>query len=258
MIPKIIHYCWFGYAPKPKIAEYCMATWKEYLPDYHIMEWNEENFDCNTNPFVKEAYLQKKWAFVSDYVRAHALYKFGGIYLDTDVEIKQNLNLFLKHGAFSGFEKKGFPFTALWGCQKGHLWAERVLHYYDELTGYQQKTNTLVVTDLLIADFKADPFKDEIQFLSHDIVLYPSSYFCLDLERNFATHHFNGSWIGDEIRFKKQLHKEYYRKQYSENVGNRDLLEDMYNSGLINSTELFRFVYKVFFKKIKNKIFTKK
>jgi mannosyltransferase OCH1-like enzyme len=91
------------------LIKFCIQSWNRFLPDYQIIEWNESNFNLEINSYVKEAYLNKKWAFVSDYVRAYALYHHGGIYLDTDVEVKQSLDTFLIHGAFSGFERIGFP-----------------------------------------------------------------------------------------------------------------------------------------------------
>ena len=87
IIPKIIHYCWFGRGKKPDSVEYCVSTWKRFLPDYRIVEWNEDNFPiADACDYVKEAYKSKKWAFVADYVRLVALYEYGGFYFDTDVE----------------------------------------------------------------------------------------------------------------------------------------------------------------------------
>ena len=107
MIPKIIHYCWFGKNPKPSdVLEY-IETWRKFLPDYEIKEWNESNFDIHCNRFVYEAYHIKKFAFVSDFCRLLALYNDGGIYLDTDVEMKKPFDKFLKHKAFVGYEWGG-------------------------------------------------------------------------------------------------------------------------------------------------------
>ena len=85
MIPKVIHYCWFGRNPKPRLAEKCLASWRKYCPDYKIIEWNEDNFDIGSNLYVKQAYESKKWAFVTDVVRLQVLYTHGGIYMDTDI-----------------------------------------------------------------------------------------------------------------------------------------------------------------------------
>ena len=104
MIPKKIHYCWFGRSKMPELALKCIASWKKYLPDYEIKEWNEDNFDLELYPYVREAYNNRKFAFVTDVVRLYALYTEGGIYMDTDVEVLKPLDCFLNHQAFSGFE----------------------------------------------------------------------------------------------------------------------------------------------------------
>lgn len=96
MIPKIIHYCWFGRNPLPDLAKKCIQSWKKFCPDYEIKEWNEDNFDINSNQYVKEAYKAKKWAFVTDYVRLWALVNFGGVYMDTDVEVINSIDVFFE------------------------------------------------------------------------------------------------------------------------------------------------------------------
>lgn len=92
MIEKVIHYCWFGGAEKNEIILTCIESWKKFCPDYKIIEWNENNFDINMCDFIKEAYENKKWVFVSDFVRLYVLYNYGGIYLDTDVELMDSLD----------------------------------------------------------------------------------------------------------------------------------------------------------------------
>lgn len=104
MIPKIIHYCWFGRNPLPPEAEKCIASWRKYLPDYEIKEWNEDNFDVNIIPYTAEAYEVEKYAFVSDYARFWILYKYGGVYFDTDVEVIRPMDDILAKGNFMGFE----------------------------------------------------------------------------------------------------------------------------------------------------------
>ena len=106
MIPKIIHYCWFGGNPLPKCAQKCIASWKKYLPDYEIKEWNESNFDVNIIPYTAEAYKAKKYAFVSDYARFWILYKYGGLYFDTDVEVIKNMDDIIAKGPFMGCENE--------------------------------------------------------------------------------------------------------------------------------------------------------
>jgi hypothetical protein len=104
MIPKIIHYCWFGGKPLPESAKKCIASWRKFLPDYEIKEWNESNFDVNGIKYTREAYRLKKYAFVSDYARFWILYKYGGIYFDTDVEVIKNMDDIIAHGNFMGQE----------------------------------------------------------------------------------------------------------------------------------------------------------
>ena len=101
-IPKTIHYCWFGRNPLPSLAIKCIASWKKYLPDYEIKEWNEDNFDVNVIPYTREAYAAKKYAFVSDYARFKILYEEGGLYFDTDVEVIKPFDDIIARGAFMG------------------------------------------------------------------------------------------------------------------------------------------------------------
>lgn len=103
-IPKVIHYCWFGNNEKPEIILKCINSWKKFCPDYEIIEWNESNFDVNQNRFMKYAYEKKKWAFVSDVARLIVIYKYGGIYLDTDVELNSNIDELLQYDTFFAFE----------------------------------------------------------------------------------------------------------------------------------------------------------
>ena len=121
MIPKIIHYCWFGRNPKPELAVKCIKSWKKRCPDYEIIEWNEDNFDISSCPlYVRQAYEAKKWAFVSDYVRLKVVYDEGGVYLDTDVELKKGLDALLAYDAYFGFEDGTHVNTGLgFGAVKG-------------------------------------------------------------------------------------------------------------------------------------------
>ena len=133
MIPKIIHYCWFGRNPLPELAQKCIASWKKYCPDYQIIEWNEDNFDINCNAYVKEAYEAKKWAFVSDVARLYALVEMGGIYMDTDVEVLKPLDSLLKYEAVSGFESETAIPTGLMAACKGQKLFVELLHEYDTI-----------------------------------------------------------------------------------------------------------------------------
>ena len=137
MIPKIIHYCWFGRNPLPASAMKCIASWRKYLPDYEIKEWNEDNFDVNSIPYTKQAYEAKKYAFVSDSARFWILYYEGGLYFDTDMEIVANMDEIIARGPFMGIEQgaslEGKPMVAPGlglGVEAGHPFYQRMLKTY--------------------------------------------------------------------------------------------------------------------------------
>ena len=113
MIPKVIHYCWFGRGPLPDLAKTCIASWKKYCPDYEIREWNEDNFDIACCDFAKEAYQEKRWAFVSDYARLKVIFQYGGIYLDTDVELVRSLDPLLEHKCYLATESSAGTFGGI-------------------------------------------------------------------------------------------------------------------------------------------------
>lgn len=212
-IPKIIHYCWFGRNPLPPLAIKCIESWKKYLPDYEIKEWNEDNFDVNIIPYTSEAYKAKKYAFVSDYVRFWILYKYGGLYFDTDVEVIKPMDDIIQRGAFMGFEmdskdnKSGSiaPGLGLGTLPKTNLYAELLkmydgVHFNKEDGTLNQKTIVEYTTEVLIA--KGLENKKGIQLIE-GVYIYPSEYFCpidivtkrLHITKNTRTiHHYAASW----------------------------------------------------------------
>jgi mannosyltransferase OCH1-like enzyme len=209
LIPKIIHYCWFGPGEMPELSKRCLESWNHYLPDYKIIEWNEESFDINSNLFVKQAYESKKYAFVADYVRLYALYHHGGIYLDTDVEVIKNLDCFLTHPVFIGFENINFIGTATIGSIQGHPWIRRLLEYYKNRSFIKENgtmdltTNVFTISEICDKEFnwKRD---NNFQILKDGVHIYPNDYFCpkdyftsnITLTKNSHTiHHFEGSWL---------------------------------------------------------------
>ncbi len=135
MIPKMIHYCWFGRNPLPKSVNKCIASWCRFFPDYEIKEWNEDNFDVNIIPYTREAYALKKYAFVSDYARFYILYHYGGLYFDTDVEVIRPMEDILARGAFMGIEQD----ASLVGVAPGlGLGASSGLEVYREILSYYE------------------------------------------------------------------------------------------------------------------------
>ena len=201
MIPKVIHYIWFGRGEKDDRTKHCIETWKKIMPDYEIKEWNEDNFDINYNDFTKQAYKCKAYAYVSDVARLWVLYNYGGIYMDTDVEVYKPLDEFLDQEAFSGFENVHYPITATLGSVKGNPVIKLLLDYYDcrDFTKYDnwedyvinQETNTCIISNLL-SSLGIDRERDEEQHIKHFSV-YPRSYF-FTKDEGYTWHSFNGSW----------------------------------------------------------------
>lgn len=215
MIPKIIHYCWFGGNPLPKAAQDCIESWKKFCPDYEIIEWNESNFDINSNLYTKQAYECRKWAFITDVVRLHALYTYGGIYMDTDVEVVRPLDRFLEHKAFSGFEDLTNIPTGIMAAEKGHPLFRKLVEYYDDrpflVDGVPDlTTNVTTITNLLLPEgFVPNNTYQEVAGFS----LYPYDYFCprdihtmklVTTENTYTIHHFAGSWLPKEETDRKQ------------------------------------------------------
>ena len=145
MIPKKIHYCWFGRGEKPKLAQKCIASWKKYCPDYEIIEWNEDNFDVYAHPYTKYCYENKKWAYLSDYVRLKVVCENGGIYFDTDVEVIKPFDQLLTYEAFYGFENDSNVATGLgFGAVANHITIKSMLQQYDNLKSDEQGNFKLV------------------------------------------------------------------------------------------------------------------
>lgn len=208
MIPKIIHYCWFGRGEKPESVKKYIKGWHEILPDYTFKEWNEDNFDINSNQYVREAYECRRFAFVTDYVRLYALYHEGGIYMDTDVEVLSSFDPFLHHTAFSGFENNCYVPTGMMAAEKGSLWAKELLAGYDNRKfilpngSYDTTTNCEVITDYMVN--KGLILNNQFQDFPGLCTMYPSEYFCPKDNRTgkikctsktVCIHHFSGSWL---------------------------------------------------------------
>lgn len=211
-IPKIIHYVWVGNNEKPKDIKRCMETWKKHLKDYEIIEWNEKNFDIDSNKFVKEAYEARKWAYVSDYIRAYAIYNYGGIYLDTDVLVVESLDSLLDNRAFVGYENPQYPFTAVFGAEKNHPFLKSILDYYEHLSfefdanDQYKNVNTKTVSDILIEEYGCELGNKE-QLLRTGIKVYKDNVLCNPSEDSKTIHIFTGTWLEGESNFKKNLNR---------------------------------------------------
>lgn len=217
MIPKIIHYCWFGRNPLPQLAHKCLRSWKKFCPDYQIMVWNEETFDVDSAPkYVQDAYREKKWAFVTDYVRLYALIEHGGVYMDTDVELVKPVDPFMIHSAFSGFEDDTHVPTGIMAAEKGFPMFKKLLSYYDSASfinedgSYNLTTNVETITKML-TDHGFIPNGQYQEVMG--FALYPRDYFCpieyesyqLNKTQNtVAIHWFAGSWKPEKDKMSRQ------------------------------------------------------
>lgn len=227
MIPKIIHYCWFGGKPLPKMARKCLASWKKYCPDYEIKEWNETNYDLTRSTYVREAAEVGKWAFVSDYVRFDVLNEYGGIYLDTDVEFLKSPDDFLHYPLFCGWEKKtadapqnvlgSMPEEDMFyvvnygsgvGAVAGHPIIKELLALFDEMhfkmpDGSLNMTTGPVHQTRVMQRFGLDATQPTLQ-ITDQFATFPPEYFCpkdcatqeVRLTTNTVSiHHFDMSWF---------------------------------------------------------------
>lgn len=218
MIPKKIHYCWFGKGKMPELALKCIESWRVNLPDYELKEWNENSFDINSNFYVKEAYESRKFAFVTDYVRLYALYTEGGIYMDTDVEVLKNLDPFLDLPAFSGFEDNVHIPTGIMAAEKGSVWAGWQLKYYDDRhfllpDGTLDLTTNVEIIGRLMGE-KGFILRNGLYNFQNIITIFPRDYFCpkshttgkIELTQNtYTIHHFAGSWKSTSDRLKRRI-----------------------------------------------------
>ena len=207
-IPPRIHAVWVGGKEPPALIRRCMRSWRRHCPDYEIKLWTEANFDLEAHPFAREAYKQKKWAFVSDYIRAWALYHEGGIYLDTDNVLQRNLDHFRRHEAFVGFERPGYPFTACFGCRAGHPLAADILalyegqHFQIDEENPLPFNNTISVSDLLVERYGANRENRE-QDLPQGLHLYPDRVLCNPSADSAVIHVFTGTWLGRRSRLQR-------------------------------------------------------
>lgn len=216
MIPKIIHYCWFGRNKKSKSVLKCIQSWKKHCPDYKIIEWNEDNFDINCIPFVKEAYEAKKWAFVTDYARLKIIYENGGIYLDTDVEVIKSFDNLLTLEAFAGFEGEKNIATGLgFGAEKGQKMISELMQDYHGRHFSDENCKNLICpiinTDIFI---KHGLQQDGTKQCINGVTVFPKEYFNpkdnqtyeLNITENtYSIHHYDASWKKGNAALKQKL-----------------------------------------------------
>lgn len=213
MIPKTIHYCWFGGNPKPESVQRCIRSWKKYCPDYKIIEWTEDNFSIQNNFYCRQAYEAKKWAFATDYARLWIIYEYGGIYLDTDVEIIKSWDPLLEHDCFFG-RQQGFQVNTGvgFGAIKGHPLVKIMLDDYKDIPFIKSNGEM----DLWTCPhrnsqwlFKNGLKKDDSYQEIAGAVIYPIEYFSpkdawsrktLKTKNTYSIHHCDASWKPEETK----------------------------------------------------------
>ena len=222
---KIIHYCWFGGSEKPPIVKKCIDSWKEYFPDFEIMEWNEQNFDIHNNRYVEEAYQSKKYAFVSDVARFYALEKFGGLYFDTDVEVIKDFAPLLDQEAFAGFETDEYinPGLVLWVKEKNNRLMKEMLNYYEGLSFIREdgsfNTTTICIYFTEILKQYGLIGNGKMQRCGN-ITIYPKEYFCPfndqtgvlnKTENTYAIHWYSKTWMEPKQKIRNKITRALHR-----------------------------------------------
>ena len=211
MIPKVIHYCWFGHNEKSEIILKCIDSWKKMLPDYEIIEWNEDNFDVTFSPFAEAAYNAKKWAFVSDVARLKIVHDHGGIYMDTDVELLKDhpFDDYLEYDAFFFVGVSSINTGTGFAGHKGNFLVKELLNSYDAMGFDLADMDRIVCTDLntpviktLFPDLRVD---NTTQIVDNHAFISEFEYW------SFAKHYMTSTWCNDE-RF---VMMQYARKEHS-------------------------------------------
>jgi len=200
MIPKTIHYCWFGGSHKPEIIEKCIASWRKFCPDYEVIEWNESNYDVTAMKYTRRAYADKKWAFVSDVARLEILYRYGGIYLDTDVEIlKENaLDFCMPFSHVFAFENARSIASGLimTGEKDSPIFQKLLEPYLDTASNEGYRTNTSMNESVLLKEYPTLKKNNQDQVIGHTLFISSERY--AQLMKHYGTR----SWLGDFPAYK--------------------------------------------------------
>ena len=225
LIPKKIHYCWFSGNPIPDNLKRCMETWEKFCPDYEIVRWDESNYDISWSPYMVQAYEHKKWGFVPDVARLDILYRHGGIYLDTDVELLRNLDELLYQPAFCGVEKWGVVNTG--GCSGAQPGNPMIKAMLDFRCGFSFEHEDGSLNLLSSGYYEMEPLiknglcADGLTgMIRGQITVYPSEYFhpfdymsgeTIITENTFSIHHFSGTWLGEGAAMERKRTAQKYR-----------------------------------------------
>lgn len=229
MIPKVIHYCWFGKNKIPEKLQKCIDSWERIMPDYEIKQWNEDNYDINKCAYMKEAYEAKKWGFVPDYARLDICYTYGGIYLDTDVEVLKKFDALLNLEAFCGFEKyrdqkiSGINIGQGFGCEKGHSTIKIMRDNYNDMHFVNSDGSLNLTASPRINTKPLEKlglkYIDTIQNIG-GLTIFPTEYFCpmnaytgeINITQNtYSIHHFATTWFSQADQERWELRRKYGR-----------------------------------------------
>ena len=250
MIPKIIHLCWLSGDPYPPKISRCLASWKKYLPEYEVILWDTNRFDLDSSIWVKQAFEKKKYAFAADYIRFYALYHYGGIYLDSDVEVLKSFDDLLDLPYFMGAEKAQTPEAAIIGAEKGCDWIKACLDYYDNRSFIKEdgSLDILTVPDIMIKQIGQikpirvlsleesrnirhfDMQKEVLEF--NDVFFSPKIFDSREVEitpYTYAIHHYQNSWFSPKA-------KAYYRT--------RAFLVKVFGQRIVRKVEVFLMPWK--------------
>jgi hypothetical protein len=199
-IPKIIHYCWFGHGEKSELMKHCMETWRKYCPDWQIIEWNEDNFDVNFCPYASKAYNEKRYGFLADAARLKIIFEHGGVYLDTDVELKCSLDELLDNEAWFGYGQETEINTGSgFGAVKGNWLVEKLLEQYLTFTAEQPfEVCTKVDTQVFQQHFPNYAANYTVRQEYNGILI-------LDNIWHYVIHHYTGTWMTKRQRFVTKL-----------------------------------------------------
>lgn len=220
MIPKKIHYCWFGGNPKPKLAEKCIASWKKYCPGWEIIEWNESNFDVDQNGYTRMCIAGKKYAFLSDYVRLKVVAEHGGVYFDTDVELVRPIDGLLEHEAFFGFETPRYVASGLGFGSVAHGTAiEAMLHEYDFLLDGTEGVRGCPILNTAALEKLGLATDGSRQTVAGALILpveclnpYESATGRLNKSKNtYSIHWYSGSWMSWKQRLRGGITRPLHR-----------------------------------------------
>ncbi|MCQ2479669.1 MAG: glycosyl transferase [Clostridia bacterium] len=227
-IPKVIHYCWFGGGEFSDMMKKCMESWKKFCPDYEIIEWNESNTDLSKCKYAQEALENKKWSYVSDYVRNYVIYEYGGIYLDTDVMLVKSLDPLLEHQAYAGWEEGAVATGLGFGAEKHNPIVYEFIQDYYKLSYFCEdgSVNGLIQPELTTKVLLAHGMenRDDIIQQVESFTIYPREYFCpydIRLEKmhktknTYSIHYYSASWYTEE---QKQEHIRLVRQRRTQKL----------------------------------------